>query len=204
MDPNPGEKEDHPVPADAAVPPDSPPLEAAPPPPDFSRHVGRGRPPRDYRRLGAGVFVSVAIAGIVLFSVTDLSEAFVPMDERYLDILIPDTEEGTLPFALNELSNVLEDNRISVSGRMTNRSLEPVENVVAVITVRETTGRFPETLEVPVEPTPIAPGDSGYFSVSVTLRQRPDNYSVRFRLENGPFVPHSDERRFSLDLVPIP
>jgi hypothetical protein len=188
MDPSPEEKPGTPVPGETPVLP------------GFALRPDASGRDRDFLRIGAAIVAGLAIVMIVVSSVTDLSEAFVPMEDVYLDILIPETEDDTLPFALNELSSALEGNRISASGWMTNMSLEPVENVVAVITARETTGRFPETVEVPVEPARLEPGDSGSFSVSVTLRQRPNNYSVRFRLEHGPFVPHSDERSLSIEI----
>jgi hypothetical protein len=74
---------------------------------------------------------------------------------------------------------------------------------MVVITARETTGRFPQTLEVPVEPAVLEPEEMGFFSLAVTLPQRPDSYSVRFRLENGPYLSHSDARTYSFE-VPIP
>jgi hypothetical protein len=163
----------------------------------------RPGPERDYLRIGAAVFVGVVILGIVVFSVTELSSGFLPMDDRYLEVLQPETEDGVLPVALNELANLLEDNQISVSGRVTNTSLEPLENLMVVITARETTGRFPQTLEVPVEPAVLEPEEIGFFSLAVTLPQRPDSYSVRFRLENGPYLSHSDARTYSFE-VPIP
>lgn len=167
----------------------------------FSLHASRGSE-RDYLRIGAAIFAGLGILGIIVFSFTDLSRRILPMEDRYLNVLIPHSAEGTKPFALVELQDEMEGNRISVSGRMRNDSLQTVENVVAVITARETTGRFPETVEVPVQPAVLEPDHEGTFSVSVTLRQRPDNYSIRFRLENGPFVPHSDERTYSLEIIP--
>ena len=136
----------------------------------------------------------LVIVGIVLFSLTDLSSVVLPMDDRYLDVLIPATADGSEPFTLNELNHELEEKTLSVAGWMTNRSEVEVENVIAVITARETTGRFPATLEIPVDPGLIPPDGTGMFSMTVTLREKPNNYSIRFKLENGPFVPHRDER----------
>ena len=166
--------------------------------------LGSSAPERDYWRIGGGIFAGLLLVAIIVFSVTDLSEGFLPMDDRYLEILIPETEEGVRPLALDEIGNMLEDNRISVSGRVTNESLESVENVVAVITASETTGRFPETIEVPVQPSVLEPGETGDFSVAVPLRQKPDSSTVRFKLENGPFVPHSDARGPSINFLEAP
>ncbi len=96
----------------------------------------------------------------------------------------------------------MNGNTLSVDGRVTNVSSDGVENVVAVIRAEDTTGRFPATLEIPVVPSILAPGDTGSFSMTVTLREKPNGYSVRFKLENGPFVPHRDERGFGFFSVP--
>ena len=170
--------------------------------PEFLIKVPGSRSRFDYLRIGAGVIAGLSIVGIILFSATDLSSVVLPMEDRYLDVMIPTTEEGLEPFVLNELAHEISENTLSVSGVMTNRSAEPVENVVAVITARETTGRFPATLEIPVDPSPILPDDSGSFSMSVTLLEKPDNYSIRFRIVDGPFVPHKDERGLSFEIRP--
>ena len=38
--------------------------------------------------------------------------------------------------------------------------------------------------------------------MTVTLREKPNGYAIRFKLENGPFVPHRDERGFGFYSVP--
>ena len=170
--------------------------------PDFLIKVPGSRSKFDYLRIGAGVLAGVSIVGILLFSTTDLSSVVLPMEDRHLDVMIPTTEDGLEPFVLNELSHELSENTLSVSGVMTNRSGEEVENVVAVITARDTTGRFPATMEIPVDPSPLLPDDSGSFSMTVTLREKPDNYSIRFKIVDGPFVPHKDQRGLSFEVRP--
>ena len=132
--------------------------------PQFSLDVPGSKPRFDYLRMVAGVFVGLAIVGIVLFSVTDLSSLILPMEDRYLDVLLPPTEDGSEPFVLDELNQRLNGNTLSVDGRMTNLSSEPVENVMAVIRAEDTTGRFPATLEIPVIPSILAPEETGSFS----------------------------------------
>ncbi len=170
--------------------------------PQFSLDLPGSKPRFDYLRIVAGTFIGLTIVGIVLFSVTDLSSLILPMEDRYLDVLVPPTEDDSEPFVLDELDHRLNGNTLSVDGRMTNMSLEEVENVVAVIRAEDTTGRFPATLEIPVTPSILAPEESGSFSMTVTLREKPNGYSVRFKLENGPFVPHRDERGFGFFSVP--
>lgn len=168
----------------------------------FSLDLPGGKPRFDYLRIIAGTFIGLVIVGIVLFSVTDLSSLILPMEDRYLDVLVPPTEDGAEPFVLGQLEQQLEGNTLSVTGQMTNMSSEDVENVIAVIRAEETTGRFPATLEIPVTPSILVPEESGSFSMTVTLREKPNSYSIRFKLENGPFVPHRDERGFGFFSVP--
>ncbi len=168
----------------------------------FLLDVPGSKPKFDYLRMGAGIIAGLVIVGIVLFSLTDLSSVVLPMDDRYLDVLIPATADGAEPFTLNELNHELEEKTLSVAGWMTNRSEVEVENVVAVITARETTGRFPATLEIPIDPGLIPPDGTGMFSMTVTLREKPNNYSIRFKLENGPFVPHRDDRALQFGIRP--
>ena len=170
--------------------------------PQFSLDLPGSKPRFDYLRIVSGTFIGLVIVGIVLFSVTDLSSLILPMEDRYLDVLVPPTEDGTEPFILDELEQRLNGNTLSVDGRVTNVSSDEVENVVTVIRAEDTTGRFPATLEIPVVPSILAPGDTGSFSMTVTLREKPNGYSVRFKLENGPFVPHRDERGFGFFSVP--
>ena len=170
--------------------------------PQFSLDLPGSKPRFDYLRIVSGTFIGLVIVGIVLFSVTDLSSLILPMEDRYLDVLVPPTEDGTEPFILDELEQRLNDNTLSVDGRVINVSSDGVENVVAVIRAEDTTGRFPATLEIPVVPPILAPAETGSFSMNVTLREKPNGYSVRFKLENGPFVPHRDERGFGFFSVP--
>jgi hypothetical protein len=170
--------------------------------PRFSLDLPGSKPRFDYLRIVAGTSIGLVIVGIVLFSVTDLSLLILPMEDRYFDILVPPTEDGSEPFVLDELEQRLNGNTLSVDGRVTNMSSEEVENVVAVIRAEDTTGRFPATLEIPVVPPILAPAETGSFSMNVTLREKPNGYSIRFKLENGPFVPHRDERGFGFFSVP--
>ena len=135
--------------------------------PGFDFAAPDPEPGLDYARMGAGVLIGLAIVGIALFSLTDLSTVLVPMEEEYLSALTPRAEDDSgFPFVLNQLTNELEGNTLSVSGVMTNNSTETVQNVLAVIGVEETTGRFPATLEVPLDPVLLEPGDSGIFSAA--------------------------------------
>ena len=170
--------------------------------PDFVLGSPGDVPRFDYLRMGAGVFIGLVIVGIILFSVTDLSSLVLPMEDRYLEILVPPTEDDSEPFVLDRLDHRLSGNTLTVDGQVTNVSMVAVENLMAVIRAEDTTGRFPATLEIPVIPSSLEPEELGTFSMTVTLRERPNSYSIRFKLENGPFVPHRDERGFPFFTVP--
>jgi len=170
--------------------------------PDFSLPFLGARSRFDYPRMGAGILVGLAILAIGVFSLTDLSAMLLPMDDTYLNVLRPTAEDGSpYAFVLNELDNQLDGRSLSVAGRMTNNSAESLEDVLAVISIEETSGRFPATLEIPVAPSPLEPGESGVFSMSVTLRQAPIRYKVQFKLQHGPFVLHTDERGPGFEFV---
>jgi hypothetical protein len=186
-------------------PPPSDPEAAGAEGPGFSLHLGSSARERDYLRIGGGVVAGLALLGIVLFSFTDLSSAFLPMEDRYFQILLPETTEDTLPLLLTGVSDEMDGNRVSVDGTVANTSLETVEGLVAVLALEETTGRFPATVEVPIDPPILEPGESGRFTVTVAMQQRPRTYSISFRLADGPFVPHADGRGSAFEIsIPTP
>ena len=170
--------------------------------PDFSLPFLGARPRFDYARILSGILIGLIILSIAVFSLTDLSATLLPMDDLYLNVLRPTAEDGSpYAFVLNELINELDGRTLTVSGRMTNDSTETLEDVLAVISIEETTGRFPATLEIPIDPSPLEPGESGIFSMSVTLRQAPYSYRIKFKLQHGPFVLHRDERGFGFETI---
>jgi hypothetical protein len=81
-----------------------------------------------------------------------------------------------------------------VHGTIANRTDYNVVNVIAVVEMQDTTGRFPQTLEVPVEPADLPPQASGNFMASATLQEKVAGYVIKFRLADGPFLPHKDDR----------
>lgn len=172
---------------------------------EFDLGIPEHKPRWDYARIGAGVLIGLAMLGIAVFSFTDLALILVPMEDRYLNVLLPPAaDDSGFPLVLKELANELDGNTLSIRGTITNNSTEAVENVLAVIDVEETTGRFPARLEIPVDPVLLEPGDSGTFSSAVTLRQKPNSYKIQFKLQNGPFVPHRDERGFGFETTAPP
>lgn len=145
-------------------------------------------------RLAAAVIAGVLLVGIILVMSTNLASWVLPMDEEYLQILVPVAPDGAEPLSLKSLEHQVELKTISVKGFVLNRTNDAITDLLAVVTALDTTGRFGQTLEVPVEPAQIAAQGTASFSVTMTLQEKPDSYSVKFRVKDGPFVPHKDER----------
>ena len=83
-----------------------------------------------------------------------------------------------------------------------NRADRPVSNIIAVVEIQDTTGRFPQTKEVPVMPAELPPQATGTFTAMATLQENPGAYLVKFRFEDGPFIPHKDDRGPAITITP--
>jgi hypothetical protein len=143
------------------------------------------------------IAIGVAVAAIILIVLTmttDLASRILPMDESYLQVMIPPAPDGAESLSLTMLDHEIIDNTITVRGSVMNRTEYPISDLRAVIDVQDTTGRFGQTLEMPLDPGDLAPQGTAMFQTTVTLQQKPAGYSIKFRFEDGPFVPHRDER----------
>jgi hypothetical protein len=152
-------------------------------------------------RIGVGV----AIAGIIFIiatMTTNVAAKLLPMSDEYLQVMIPTAPDGAEPLGLTELMHELDGKTITVTGSVMNRSDQPVSSIIAVIELQDTTGRFPETKEVPVMPAELPPQGTGTFMVTATLQENPGAYLVKFRFEDGPFIPHKDDRAPAVTITP--
>src|ERR1051325_9646339 len=103
------------------------------------------------RPVGIGVAAAL-ILFIILTMMTAVASSILPMRDEYLLVMIPPAPDGAEPLALKSLKYEADDQTISVSGSITNRATRPMSNVLAVVEMQDTTGRFPQTIEVPVQP----------------------------------------------------
>ena len=156
---------------------------------------------RDYVRPIAAGFAIVSVIFILLTMTTNLASHILPMNDDYLQVLIPQAPDGREPLALETLDQTIDEKTLNVNGTVENRTDHPISGLTAVIDAQDTTGRFGQTLEAPIDPAQIAPHASGTFHTSVTLQEKPAGYSLKFRLTDGPFVPHRDERAANYDLT---
>jgi hypothetical protein len=143
------------------------------------------------------VAAGVAIAGIIFIiatMTTDLAARLLPMSDIYLQVMIPAAPDGHEAIGLTSLMHNIQDKTISVSGSIMNRTDQTMSDIIAVVQMQDTTGRFPQIQEVPVTPADLPPRGSGTFAAMATLQEKPGGYLVKFRFADGPFIPHRDER----------
>jgi hypothetical protein len=170
------------------VPPENPENE------DFHVDLSFSGRDKNYVRPAGLIIAALAIVFIVLTMTTDLASRILPMSDEYLLALIPVAPDGAEPLSLKSLEQEIMDKTINIRGTMANRTDYTISNILAVFDLQETTGRFPQTVEVPVEPVELAPQAVGGFQARATLQEKPAGYLVKFRLADGPFVPHKDDR----------
>ena len=153
------------------------------------------------RLIGIGV-AAVLIVFIILTMTTTLASTILPMSDEYLLVMIPPAPDGGEALSLKSLMHEIDDKTISVSGSIMNRTGQTISNVVAVVEMQDTTGRFPQTQEVPVQPEQLPPQGIGTFMAMATLQENPGGYIVKFRFADGPFIPHKDERAPTITITP--
>ncbi len=155
---------------------------------------------RNYTRPVAVAVAAVAFAFIIATMTTGIAGYLLPMEDHYLQVLIPVAPDGGEPLALKSLEQLVQQKTMVVRGSVANRTDYPVSGVVAVIEMQDTTGRFPQTIEAPVDPVELPSQTAGNFMAMATLQEKPAGYLVKFRLADGPFVPHRDERALTISI----
>jgi hypothetical protein len=136
--------------------------------------------------------VVVAILGVVIIVLslkTDFPSRLLPLDENYLAVLIPKASDGGTPLALTALTHSGTGETVDVSGTVENRTDVDIVDLRAVIQPTDLQGLLMTPLEVPFDPATLKAHGSGTFAA--TLTGKPANIVVKFRLADGPFVPHT-------------
>jgi hypothetical protein len=176
------------------------------PPENNDFHIDMTFTGRD-RNLARPIGIAVAAVAIIFIfatMTTNVAARLLPMTDDYLQAMIPTATDGAEPLGLTMLSHDITEKTISVTGVITNRTKEPMSNILAVVQMLDTTGRFPQTAEVPVMPAVLQPDASGTFMTMATLQEKPGGYLVKFRFADGPFIPHKDERGPAISITPQP
>lgn len=143
------------------------------------------------------IAIAVAAIGILIIfasMATNVAARLLPMNDEYLQILIPRAPDGKEALALKTLEHGITDNTLNVSGSVSNRTTFPLTGITAVVEAQDLQARILKTIEIPVTPADLASQDTGTFQLNVTLDEKPAGYSLKFKLVNGPFVPHLDDR----------
>jgi hypothetical protein len=144
---------------------------------------------------------AVAIVFIIATMSTNVAEFLLPMEDKYLLVMVPSAADGSEPLSLQKLEHEIQAKTITVRGSVANRTENPVSNLVAVVEMLDTTTRFPQTVEVPVEPAELPPQAAGSFTASATLQEKPGGYLVKFKIADGPLIPHRDDRAATIGVT---
>jgi hypothetical protein len=149
---------------------------------------------KNYAWPAAIVTAAVGLVLMILTMTTNFAAYLLPMDDEYLQVLVPQMADGSEPLALQMLEHEVTEKTMIVRGTVLNRTDFPVSKIVVVVDMQDTTGRFPQTVSVPVEPVELPSQGVGSFMAMATLQEKPAGYIVKFQIADGPFVPHRDER----------
>jgi hypothetical protein len=150
----------------------------------------------------AVVVAVVGIGFIIATLTTNVAASLLPMTDDYLQVMIPIMPDGSEPLGLTQLMHEIQDKTISINGSVMNRSDQPLENIIAVVQMQDTTGRFPQTQEIAITPTELPSQATGTFMAMATLQEKPGGYLVKFRFQDGPFIPHKDDRAPAITITP--
>lgn len=149
---------------------------------------------RNNTRWLATALAAVLLTGIALTIWTSLPEALLPMTDESMRALVPQGVDGAEPLALKTVNQELQDGVLSVAGVVENRSNMDIETLLVVIEATGISGRPAKPVEAPVETLPLMAHRTSNFQVTAMMDERPGTFKVRFRIPDGPFVPHKDER----------
>jgi hypothetical protein len=159
---------------------------------------------KDYARPIGIAVAAIGIIFILATMATGVAARILPMTDEYLQAMVPALPDGSEPLGLTSLMNDITDKTLTVSGSIVNRADQPMSNLMVVILMQDTTGRFPETVTVPVMPVDLQPKATGTFMAMGTLQEKPNGYTLKFRFADGPFIPHKDDRGPAITITPQP
>jgi hypothetical protein len=125
---------------------------------------------------------------------TGASKNWLPYTEERAQLLVPEAPDGKEPIELLELTHALSENEISIQGKLKNRTQQPIEDLLATITLEFIGTLAVDEKDVAVAPAKIGPGFEALFRISEPVTGKLSGYSVKFKLANGAIVRHKDSR----------
>ena len=154
---------------------------------------------KDHSKLVKPIGIVVAALGIIFIlatMTTSVAARLLPMSDQYLQVLIPQAPDGKQPIALKTLDNTITDKTLNVTGTVQNRTYFPISGLLVVLTAQDM--RYnKQSVSLPLSPADIPAGGTSSFQIGVTLPDQPGQYSIEFRIPDGPVVPHLDDRASS-------
>jgi hypothetical protein len=140
--------------------------------------------------LGVGVVV------VLFMIITGIGRNRLPYSDYFFAVRAPEAADGSEALSLQSLTYKDNGKTVEIAGSIMNRTENPISGLLAVLAVTDKYTLPVETVSVPVEPSKLDPMGMGTFQTTVTLAEHGfGGYSLQFKLpDNGPFVPHKDER----------
>jgi hypothetical protein len=144
----------------------------------------------------AGGLALAGIVAIVLIMTTGIAERLLPMNEDFINVLIPTAADGSEALALRRLEQKETPRTLIVEGEVANRTESTISGLLAVIQVNDRFRLPSNTVSISVEPAELEPNATATFKAEIALGENGlSGYDLQFRLpDDGPFVPHKDER----------
>ena len=150
-------------------------------------------PQKDRTRPAGIIFAAIAIVFIIATMTTGVATSILPMRDDYLNALIPVAPDGLEPLSLQKLGHEVIEKTTTVSGIVGNRSEYQLKDIRAVVEIQDMFG-FPTVVEAPLDPPELSVQGTATFTASTVLEQGLGGYVLKFKVADGPFVPHKDDR----------
>ena len=122
----------------------------------------------------------------------------------YFERRAPTAADGSEALSLQTLTFKADDKTIAIEGTVMNRTDSVISGLSAVIAVSDKYNLPVQTVNAGVEPADLPSMGVGAFHTMVTLGEHGfGTFAIDFRLpDEGPFVPHKDERPVEPVVVP--
>jgi len=152
------------------------------------------------------ILAAIVITAILFFfgsaiSSSGVLDAWLPWTQEYAQRSIPQAPDGDAPIELLEFTQNQRDKTITVIGRVRNRTKEPIEDLIATLTLI-TSLATPAVEDVPLTPQRLDAGAEGSFEWIKPLTGQVGALKIKFKLVNGAVLQHKDSRYEEIEKSP--
>ncbi|PYV45246.1 MAG: hypothetical protein DMG06_03200 [Acidobacteria bacterium] len=164
---------------------------------DTPIHFGFVEPSIPAKKIWLGGALSFSILGLWFIyeaTFTDAGERWLPYSMDTAQVLVPEAPDGQEPIELLDLTNTISENRINIQGKIRNRTNQPIEDLLATVTVSFVSTVNTVAKDVALVPNKIEPGFEALFQCEQPIEDKPAGFTVKFKLANGGIVRHKDSR----------